>query len=167
MVQWNDEKCVIIIQTVFPGISAFSVFELLVGHDMKLIQDEIDIFKLQALTEGCLLSEHRHLYSYRSCHLLTVFLLFEMLQSLWLAVKGNCLVLDHYHDKLLGHWQKHFSDKNWLNGILLHMFLISHMGIKFLSFCMLKLKSCLARLNLVGPWLGEEWGRFWLDLRFK
>ena len=133
----------------------------------EIDQDEIDIFKLQALTEGCLLSEHRHLYSYRSCHLLTVFLLFEMLQSLWLAVKGNCLVIDHYHDKLLGHWQKHFSDKNWLNGILLHMFLISHMGIKFLSFCMLKLKSCLARLNLVGPWLGEEWGRFWLDLRFK
>ena len=67
---------------MFPGISAFIVFELLVGHDMKLIQDEIDIFELQALTEGCLLSEHRHLYSYRSCHLLTVFLLFEMLQSL-------------------------------------------------------------------------------------
>ena len=133
----------------------------------EIDQDEIDIFKLQMLTEGCLLSEHRHLYSYRSCHLLTVFLLFEMLQSLWLAVKGNGLVIDHYHDKLLGHWQKHFSDKNWLNGILLHMFPKSHMGIKFLSFCMLKLKSCLARLNLVGPWLGEEWGRFWLDLRFK
>lgn len=92
-----------------------------------------DIFKLQAL------SEHHHLCWYRSCHLLNcVSIIWNVAKFLWLAIKGNSLVIDDYHDKLLGHWQKHFSDKNWLNGILLHMFLISHMGIKFLSFCMLK-----------------------------
>lgn len=37
---------------MFPGISDLIVLELLVGHDMKLIQDEIDIFKLQ-VDEGC------------------------------------------------------------------------------------------------------------------
>ena len=38
---------------MFSGISDFIVLELLVGHDMKLIQDEIDIFKLQLVNEGC------------------------------------------------------------------------------------------------------------------
>ena len=67
---------------MFPGVSDFIVLELLVGHDMKLIQDEIDIFKLQVVNEGCFqvsitIFNHIEVVTYRA-----VFLLLEMQQSL-------------------------------------------------------------------------------------
>ncbi len=70
--------------------------------------------------------------------------------------------MDDYCDKFLGHlWpsskcRSNFQTRccNGLNGILLHMFLIYHMG---LSFGVFACKELLCKIDHL-PWLGDGWG---------
>ena len=112
-----------------------------------------------------LLSEHHHLYSYRSCHLLNCVSIIWNVAKFVTSCQRKWSCYRSLPWQIIGSLTEAFFRQELVEWHLAAYVSDFSCGNQVSTF--LHVKSCPARLTLVGPWLGEEWGRFWLDLRFK